>query len=160
MTCWRTNPEVVTCTSSLSECVLLYTNNRHVCALEVYTCVRLKYKWTIWAHKEGDATPPVYPSPRNGQMRDQEMKSFHLVVGNGIRKRWPFVGSFRPQSESHDSQIFTVALVTGLVKSQHTSLLPKRPKARPRPCRLMHRWAFFSSSVHPSSLHSCIKRQN
>lgn len=78
-----------------------------------------------------------------GHMHEREMKSLHLVVGNGIRKRWPFVGSLRPHCESHDSRIFTVPPVTGLVKSQHTSLRPSRPWAGLRPHSVMQR-CFFS----------------
>lgn len=94
--------------------------------------------------QRSDATPPMYPSLQMGRMHEQEMKSLNLVVGNGIRKHWPFIGSFRPWCESHDSQIFTVPPVSGLVKSQHTSLKPSRPRAGLQQHRRMQRCFFFS----------------
>lgn len=112
-----------------------------VCAC-VCVCVPVEMRKISTMHEQCDATPPMYPSPKMGQMHEQEMKSLHLVVGNGIRKHWPFVGSLRPQCESHDSQIFTVPPVTGLVKSQHTSPKPSRPQAGLQPHRQMQRCFF------------------
>ena len=128
----------------LTVCVV-YVWYRQACLMNpMYVlCVCMDACWMIFAvHEQSDATPPMYPSPKMGQMHEQEMKSLNLVVGNGIRKHWPFVGSLRPWSESHDSQIFTVPLVTGLVKSQHTSLKPSRPKAGPQQHRQMQRCFF------------------
>lgn len=90
-------------------------------------CVPIEIWLIIAVHWQSYAIPPTYPSPKKGQMHEQEMMSLNLVVGNGIRKHWPFVGSLRPQCESHDSRIFTVPPVTGLVKSQHTSLKSSGP---------------------------------
>lgn len=103
-------------------------NKPDVCAFVwCLLCVPVEMWMIIAVCEQSDATPPMYPSPKMGRMHEQEMKSLNLVVGNGIRKHWPFAGSFRPQCESHDSRIFTVPPVTGLVKSQHTSLKPSRP---------------------------------
>lgn len=148
---WRaqTNPEVV-CATRLMVCVCVcvasvdistsrhgwwayVTTPMHACAcMCVCVCLALAvFSWRnvndhgrAWA---ADATPPMYPSPEIGQTHEQKMKSLNLVVGNGIRKHWPFVASLRPQCESHDSRIFTVPPVTGPVKSQHTSLQHSRP---------------------------------
>lgn len=120
------------------------SNEPSVC---VYVCMDVLWvlvqMWiTIVVYEQSDATPLMYPSPKMGQMHEQEMKSLNLVVGNGIRKRWPFAGSLRPWSESHDSRIFTVPLVTGLVKSQHTPLKPSRPQAGLQLLRHMKRCFF------------------
>lgn len=128
----------------------------HGCLL----CVPVEMWMIFEMHEQSDATPPMYPSPKMVQMHEQEMKSLNLVVGNGIRKHWPFVGSLRPWSESHDSRIFTVPLVTGLVKSQHTSLKPSRPKAGPQQHRQMQRCFFFPSSFSLCSLQPWITRKS
>lgn len=100
-----------------------------VCVCACFLCVlpEMYVEMTVAVSAQNDAATQMYPSPKMGETHEQEMKSLNLVVGNGIRKHWPFVGSLRPLNESHDSWIFTVPLVTGLVKSQHTSLKPRRP---------------------------------
>lgn len=115
----------------------------NVCVCSACRVFLVETWMTIAVHEQCDATQPMYPSPKMGQMHEQEMKSLNLVVGNGIRKHWPFVASLRPISESHDSRIFTVPPVTGLVKSQHTSLKPRRPAAGLQLRRQMQRCFFF-----------------
>lgn len=154
MTCTKTNPEVVSARHvpdgvSVGICTYTFGDGGWACGtnptcVRMHACLLCVEMWMIIAvYEQSDATPPMYPSPKMGQMHEREMKSLNLVVGNGIRKHWPFVGSLRPWSESHDSQIFTVPPVTGLVKSQHTSLKPSRPKAGLQLHRQMQRCFFF-----------------
>lgn len=56
-------------------------------AVHAYACMlAVHMRITIAVCAQSDATPPMYPSPKMGQMHEQEMKSLNLVVGNGIRK--------------------------------------------------------------------------